>query len=100
MRTPAAVFPSDHLARDLRVGCEDPRVFGQPLLHWAERGGVLPRHAEDRIEHMAAGLPRAGPRVGAGDHAEDDAALVAGAEIAGIRMDKVSLGSLHSRILA
>ena len=39
---------------------------------------------------MAAGLPRAGPRVGAGDHAEDDAALVAGAEIAGIRMDQIA----------
>ena len=47
---------------------------------------------------MAAGLPRAGPRVGAGDHAEDDAALVAGAEIAGIRMDHIA-AQPHKRLL-
>ena len=46
--------------------------------------------ATSKLETMARQvLARAGPRVGAGDHAEDDAALVAGAEIAGIRMDRM-----------
>ena len=45
------------------------------------------RHAENRIEHMCAVIMAAGPRIGPGNQAQDDAVIIPADDIIGIAVN-------------